>query len=56
MRDFINGGHKNRRRIRGRALSVLGMLTAAVAVVGLTGCDLGPKANTDRGQQLFTQH
>ena len=24
-------------------------------MVGLTGCDLGPKADLDKGQQLFTQ-
>jgi mono/diheme cytochrome c family protein len=51
MSDLFNGG----RRTKGRALWVAGMVAAAVAVVGLTGCDLGPKANTDRGQQLFTQ-
>jgi mono/diheme cytochrome c family protein len=34
---------------------VLGAAAATAALVGLSGCDLGPKANLDRGQQLFTQ-
>jgi mono/diheme cytochrome c family protein len=55
MSDLINGGHKNRRRISGRAIWLVATVAATVAVVGLTGCDLGPKANLDRGQQLFTQ-
>ena len=55
MSHPINGRHKNRRRISGRAISVIATITAVVAVVGLTGCDLGPKANLDKGQQLFTQ-
>jgi mono/diheme cytochrome c family protein len=55
MSDFINGGHKNRRRIRGRAVWAVATVTAAGALVVLTGCNLGPKANEDKGQQLFTQ-
>jgi mono/diheme cytochrome c family protein len=55
MSGLINGGHKNRRRINGRAIWLIGTVAATVAVVGLTGCDLGPKPNLDRGQQLFTQ-
>jgi mono/diheme cytochrome c family protein len=39
----------------GRAIWVIATMTAAAAVVGLTGCNLGPKANLDKGQQLFTQ-
>jgi mono/diheme cytochrome c family protein len=55
MSDPTNGGHKNRRRINGRATWLIATVGAAVAVIGLTGCDLGPKANLDKGQQLFTQ-
>ena len=55
MTDLTTGGHKHRRRIKGRAIWLIATITAAVAVVGLTGCNLGPKANLDRGQQLFTQ-
>ena len=45
------------RRLRdnGRAIWAVATVTAAAAVIGLTGCDLGPKANVDKGQQLFTQ-
>jgi mono/diheme cytochrome c family protein len=53
--NFTTGGHKTRRRIRGRAIWPIATVAAAVAVVGMTGCDLGPKANLDKGQQLFTQ-
>jgi mono/diheme cytochrome c family protein len=42
-------------RDKGRAIWVIATIAAATAVVGLTGCDLGPKANVDKGQQLFTQ-
>jgi mono/diheme cytochrome c family protein len=55
MTDLANGGHKKRRRIDGRAIWLIATIAAATAVVGLTGCDLGPKANLDKGQQLFTQ-
>jgi mono/diheme cytochrome c family protein len=55
MGDLINGGHKNRRRIKGRAIWLIAGIAATTAVVGLTGCNLGPKANLDKGQQLFTQ-
>ncbi|MGE5857492.1 MAG: c-type cytochrome [Solirubrobacterales bacterium] len=44
-----------RLRDHGRAVWLIATIAAAVAVVALTGCDLGPKANLDRGQQLFTQ-
>src|SRR3954447_21609161 len=40
---------------QGRAIWLIATIAAATAVVGLTGCDLGPKANLDKGQQLFTQ-
>jgi mono/diheme cytochrome c family protein len=39
----------------GGAVWPIATIAAAVAVAGLTGCDLGPKANLDKGQQLFTQ-
>jgi mono/diheme cytochrome c family protein len=39
----------------GRAIWVVATIAAAAAVVALTGCDLGPKPDTARGQQLFTQ-
>jgi mono/diheme cytochrome c family protein len=55
MGDLFNGGHKLRRRINGRAIWLVATIGAAVAVIGLTGCDTGPKADLDRGQQLFTQ-
>jgi mono/diheme cytochrome c family protein len=55
MSDLTNGGHKNRRRISGRAIWLIATVAAATALVGLTGCDLGPKPNLDKGQQLFTQ-
>jgi mono/diheme cytochrome c family protein len=42
-------------RDRSRAIWLIATIAAATAVVGLTGCDLGPKANLDKGQQLFTQ-
>jgi len=42
-------------RDRSRAIWLIATIAAATAVVGLTGCDLGPKANLDQGQQLFTQ-
>ena len=42
-------------RDHGRAIFVFATIAAAAVVVGLTGCDLGPEPNLDRGQQLFTQ-
>ena len=42
-------------RDQGRVVWILATLAAAAVVVGLTGCDLGPEPNLDRGQQLFTQ-
>lgn len=44
-----------RSRDHGRAVGMFATIAAAAVVVGLTGCDLGPKPNLDRGQQLFTQ-
>ena len=44
-----------RLRDKGRAIWLIATVAAAATVVGLTGCDLGPKANLDKGQQLFTQ-
>jgi mono/diheme cytochrome c family protein len=44
-----------RSRDHGRAIWVFATIAAAAVVVGLTGCDLGPEPNLDRGQQLFTQ-
>jgi len=55
MIDFIKGGHKNRRGTRGRAIWAVATVAAAAALVAMTGCNLGPKANLDKGQQLFTQ-
>jgi mono/diheme cytochrome c family protein len=51
----MTGGHKHRRRINRRAIWVLATIVAAGAMILLTGCDLGPKPNLARGQQLFTQ-
>jgi mono/diheme cytochrome c family protein len=55
MSHSTHGGHKNRRRINGRAIWLIATVTAASALVGLTGCNLGPKPDLDKGQQLFTQ-
>jgi len=55
MSDFLNGGHENRRRINGRAAWTLATIAAAALTVALTGCNLGPKADLTKGQQLFTQ-
>jgi mono/diheme cytochrome c family protein len=44
-----------RSRDHGRAIWVFATIAAAAVVVGVTGCDLGPEPNLDRGQQLFTQ-
>ena len=44
-----------RLRDKGRAISLIATAAATATVVGLTGCDLGPKPNLDEGQQLFTQ-
>jgi mono/diheme cytochrome c family protein len=44
-----------RLRDKGRATWAVATVVAAAAIAGLTGCDLGPKANLDKGQQLFTQ-
>jgi mono/diheme cytochrome c family protein len=38
-----------------RAILVIATVAATAAVVALSGCDLGPKPNLERGQQLFTQ-
>jgi mono/diheme cytochrome c family protein len=48
-------GFMNRRRINGRAIWLVVTVAAAAAVMGMAGCDLGPKANLENGQQLFTQ-
>jgi mono/diheme cytochrome c family protein len=55
MTREINGGHKNRRRTNGRAIWLVAAAGAAAALIGLSGCDLGPKPNLDKGQQLFSQ-
>jgi mono/diheme cytochrome c family protein len=55
MAGSTHGGHTPRRRIEGRAIWLIVTIAAAAATAGLTGCNLGPKANLDRGQQLFTQ-
>ncbi|HEY3193031.1 MAG TPA: c-type cytochrome [Solirubrobacterales bacterium] len=45
------------KRVRDLGVAVwpIATIAATIAVVGLTGCDLGPKPNLDKGQQLFTQ-
>jgi mono/diheme cytochrome c family protein len=55
MSGSTNGGHKSRRRANGQAIWLIAATAATAAVVGLTGCNLGPKPNLDKGQQLFTQ-
>jgi mono/diheme cytochrome c family protein len=42
-------------RDHGRAIWLVAAVAGTAAVVGLTGCDLGAKANLEQGQQLFTQ-
>src|SRR5262245_42841569 len=44
-----------RLRDHGRAVWLGAIVAATTAVVGLTGCNLGPKPDLDKGQQLFTQ-
>jgi mono/diheme cytochrome c family protein len=44
-----------RLRDKGQAIWVIATIAAATAIVGLTGCNLGPKDDLDKGQQLFTQ-
>lgn len=46
----------NRLRDHGRAIWLIGALAATTALVGLTGCGAGPKANLERGELLFTQN
>jgi mono/diheme cytochrome c family protein len=41
--------------LKGRAVWLSATVVAATAIVALTGCNLGPKADLDNGQQLFTQ-
>src|ERR671933_415646 len=45
----------HRLRDLGRTTWLLGALLGTAAVVALAGCNLGPKPNLDKGQQLFTQ-
>jgi mono/diheme cytochrome c family protein len=45
----------HRFRDKGKAIWVIATIGATAAIVGLSGCDLGPKADLDKGQQLFTQ-
>ena len=45
----------NRLRQQGRTAWLVAVGAVAAALIVLTGCNLGPKANTQRGQQLFTQ-
>jgi mono/diheme cytochrome c family protein len=42
-------------RDKTRAIWVIATIAATAAVVLLSGCDLGPKPNLEKGQQLFTQ-
>jgi mono/diheme cytochrome c family protein len=42
-------------RDHSRAIWLIATVAATAAVVALTGCDLGPKANLEKGQALFTQ-
>jgi mono/diheme cytochrome c family protein len=55
MSGKTNGGRHNRRRINAGAVWLIATTAAAIGVIGLTGCNLGPKADTQKGQQLFTQ-
>jgi mono/diheme cytochrome c family protein len=64
MDPVIKGQHQRRpqnpptslrRRVNGRTIWLIATAAASAAVVGFTGCDTGPKANLERGQQLFTQ-
>src|SRR6478736_5049267 len=42
-------------RDHGRAIWLVASVAATTALVGLTGCNLGPKDDLDKGQQLFSQ-
>jgi mono/diheme cytochrome c family protein len=42
-------------RDKSRAIWVIATIAATAALVALTGCNLGPKSDLDKGQQLFTQ-
>jgi mono/diheme cytochrome c family protein len=44
-----------RSRDKSRAIWVIATIAATAAIVALTGCNLGPKSDLDKGQQLFTQ-
>lgn len=55
MDPLANGGRKDRRRINVRAIWLIATVAATTALIGMTGCNLGPKADLDKGQQLFTQ-
>jgi mono/diheme cytochrome c family protein len=54
MGALTNGG-QDRPRINGRVIWLIAAVAASAAVVGMSGCDLGPEADLERGQQLFTQ-
>src|SRR5262245_64826986 len=53
MKAEINGGR--RRRMDGRAVWMVATMAATAALVVLSGCNLGPKPDLAKGQQLFTQ-
>src|SRR5512132_1878022 len=55
MKVEINGDDAPRGRTNGRAVWVVATTVATAALVALTGCNLGPKPDLDKGQQLFTQ-
>ena len=42
-------------RDKGRAIWLVAAIAAIATAAGLTGCNFSPKADTARGQQLFTQ-
>jgi mono/diheme cytochrome c family protein len=55
MKVEINGDDAPRGRTNGRAVWVVATMVATAALVALTSCNLGPKPDLDKGQQLFTQ-
>ncbi|HEX3294812.1 MAG TPA: c-type cytochrome [Solirubrobacterales bacterium] len=55
MKVEINGDDAPRGRTNGRAVWVVATMIATAALVAMTGCNLGPKPDLDKGQQLFTQ-
>jgi mono/diheme cytochrome c family protein len=55
MSDLFTGGEPPRRRFNRQGAWFVATIAAGAALVALTGCNLGPKPDLAKGQQLFTQ-